>query len=153
MTDRPENACDPGAAPQAPDAGEAAGPSPERELLARLGGLRDEFAQWFAQAARLFGAETRLFATSLLLIVALAVVAGFVVAGALLALAGAGVGALVVHGGMDPVWALLLACVALLGVAAACVVVLRRLTRHLRFTETRRMFARLGGDTDGEGRP
>ncbi|MDX5445109.1 MAG: hypothetical protein LPJ87_03525 [Zoogloeaceae bacterium] len=123
--------------------------SSERELLSRLGELRDEFAEWVKQGARLFGAESRLFVSSLLLIVMLAVTAAFVVAGALLVLVGAGVVSLVVHGGMDPVLSMLLATLVLFAIALVCFFCMRGLTRHLRFAESRRMVARLtGGSQD-----
>lgn len=133
------------------DSPEAEPPS-ERELLARLGALRDEFAEWVTQGARLFGAESRLFASSLLLIVVLGVTAAFVIAGALVFLVGAAVLLLIVHGGVDPVIAVLLATLVLFVVAAGCFLGMRALTRHLRFTESRRMLARLTGGEGPDGR-
>lgn len=121
------------------------GGSPERELLARLGELRDEFADWMKQGARLFGAESKLFVSSLLLIAILAVTAAFVMAGALLFLVLAMVLLLIEHGGMDPVLATLLATIALTAIAGVCFLLMRGLTRHLRFTESRRMLARITG--------
>ena len=117
----------------------------ERELLARLGELRDEFADWVKQGAKLFGAESKLFASTLLLIVMLAVTAAFVIAGALLFLVAAMVLLLIEHGGMDPVIAALLATLALVAIAVGCLLCMRGLTRHLRFTESRRMLSRLTG--------
>lgn len=125
------------------------GPS-EQALLAQLGQMRDEFSEWVKQGARLFGAESRLFASSLLLIVVLAVTAAFVIAGALLFLVGAMVLLLIEHGGMDPVAAALLATITLFAIAVFCFLYMRSLTRHLRFTESRRMLARITG---GEGPP
>lgn len=125
----------------------------EPQLLARLGELRDEFAEWLKQGARLFGAESKLFASSLLLIVILAVTAAFVLAGASVFLGGAAVLLLIVHGGMDPVIAMLIGTLALCAIAAGCLFRMRGLTRHLRFTESRRMLSRLAGGNapDGDG--
>lgn len=136
----------PGLPPPAASAPDGA-PS-ERELIARLGELRDEFAGWVAEGARLLGAESRLFASSLLLIVILAVTAGFVIAGALLFLVGAIVLSLIVHAGLDPALAALLASIALFGVAVGCFFGVRALKKHLQFNESRRLLARLSG-TDG----
>jgi predicted membrane chloride channel (bestrophin family) len=111
----------------------------------------DEFSEWIKQGARLFGAESRLFVSSLLLIVMLAVTAAFVIAGALLVLVGAGVLLLIVHGGMDPVLAMVLASLVLFMIAVACFLCLRGLTKHLRFTESRRMLGRLTGAGQGDG--
>jgi hypothetical protein len=125
---------------------------PEQDLLARLGELRDEFTGWVKQGARLFGAESKLFASSLLLIMILGVTAGFVIAGALLFLVGAGALSLVFHAGMDPVIAVLLATLVLFVIAIVCFFCMRNLTRHLRFTESRRMLTRLsGGSGPDEG--
>ena len=128
------------------------GPS-EPQLLARLGELRDDFASWLKQGAKLFGAESKLFASSLLLIVILAVTAAFVLAGASVFLGGAAVLLLIVHGGMDPVIAMLIGTLALCTIAAICLFRMRGLTRHLRFTESRRMLSRLAGGNspDGDG--
>lgn len=126
----------------------------EREILAQIGELRDEFSQWLKQGAKLFGAESKLFASSLLWIVALAVISFFVISGALIFLISAVVLALIVHVGMDPGLAALLAAFSLLAIAGICFICIRNLTRHLRFTESRRLLARLTqtsrSDDDGE---
>lgn len=127
---------------------DASGPAPEgtpseREILAQMGDLRDELSQWVKQGASLVGAESKLFVSSLLGIVALAVASAFVLAGALLFLVTAFVLSLIVHGGMDPALAALLAAFLLLAIVALCFFGMRRLARHLRFTESRRLLTRL----------
>ena len=108
-----------------------------------MGDLREELSQWVKQGASLVGAESKLFVSSLLGIVALAVASAFVLAGALLFLVTAFVLSLIVHGGMDPALAALLAAFLLLAIVALCFFGMRRLARHLRFTESRRLLTRL----------
>lgn len=111
-----------------------------RRAGSELGGvLRD--------TAALVGVEGRLFATALLFILVLAVALGFVLAGAVLAVGVALVLLLVVHAGLDPVLATLLGLIALLFFAGLLAWRIRALTRHLRFTHSRRALAGLTGST------
>lgn len=149
------NQCDrepEGAVHDDPPGGEAA-PAPGNELIAHLKQIGAEFAELFREGARLIGAESRLFATTLLLIATLLIVLGFVVAGALVLLGVAFVLLLIRYGGLDPVIAVLIVMLALVGLAAGIVGWVRGLTRHLRFSESRRMLARIsanGQDTHKE---
>jgi len=140
-----------GAAQHDPPGGGAA-PAPGNELIAHLKQISEEFAELFREGARLVGSESRLFATTLLLIATLAIVLGFVIAGALVLLGVAFILLLIRHAGLDPVIAVLIVVLALVGLAAGIVVWVRGLTRHLRFRESRRMFARISasGQNDHE---
>lgn len=97
------------------------------------------------ETAALVGVEGRLFVTALLFILVLAVALGFVLAGVMVLVGVALVLLLVVHGGLDPVLATVIGMLALLAIAGVIGWRIRVLTRHLRFTHSRRALAGLAG--------
>lgn len=141
---------------QEPAAGEAEAmedpPPPESELVGSLKRLGDELVDLFRAGADLVTAESRLFASSLLLIVVLAVVAGFLVAGAVIFIGATVALLLMQYGGLDAVIAVLLVTVTMLVAIVGIVLWMRGLSRHLRFEHSRQMLAELAARKPKEDR-
>jgi hypothetical protein len=133
-------------APQTP-------PASQNDLISALKQIGDEFTGLFGEIARLLGVESRLFISSLLMIAILAVLAGFVLAGAVVFLGAALALLLTVHGGLDPVIAVLLVVVTLIVSAAGIFLWIRRLARNLKFNHSRRMLAELATRKPTEAKP
>lgn len=128
--------------PATEDAG-ANPPPPDDELAGHFRRVGDEFAELFRSISRLLGAESRLFASTLLLVLSLAVLAGLLTAAAVVFVCAAVVLVLVRQGGLDPAVAVLLVVLVLLAVVAGIFRWIRGLSADLRFRHSRRMLAEL----------
>lgn len=125
----PESATDSSATDAAPDAA--------RVLLSDLHRIGNGFADLARDGLALLKAESKLFASALVLILVLAVTTGFLLAGATLLLVAAPVVLLVELGWLGPTLALVAVLVMLLVMAAVLLLMIRRLGRDLLFRRSR----------------
>ena len=125
----PESATDSSATDAAPDAA--------RVLLSDLHRIGNGFADLARDGLALLKAESKLFASALVLILVLAVMTGFLLAGATLLLVAAPVVLLVELGWFGPTLALVAVVAMLLLMAALLLLMIRRLGHDLLFRRSR----------------
>ena len=112
-------------------------PDAARVVLSDLTRIGHGFADLARDGLDLLRAESRLFASALVLILVLAVMTGFLLAGATLLLVAAPVVLLVELGWVGPTLALLAVVVMLVLVAMLLLLMIRRLGRDLLFRRSR----------------
>ena len=125
----PESATDSSGADAAPDAA--------RVVLSDLHRIGNGFADLARDGLALLKAESKLFASALVLILVLAVMTGFLLAGATLLLVAAPVVLLVELGWFGPTLALVAVVAMLLLMAALLLLMIRRLGHDLLFRRSR----------------
>lgn len=125
------------------DAAQQAAETRVQEEIAALGQLGGDALSWFQGSVKLMGTEARLFLASLLLVVALAAMAGLLIAGAFIFLGAAAVLMLVREGGISPPLAAFIGAVALCASAVAAYAWIRRVAREMGFARTRKSWAAL----------
>ncbi|MFN3714111.1 MAG: phage holin family protein [Alcanivoracaceae bacterium] len=119
-------------------------------LVRDLSRISAGFADLFRDSVALLKAESRLFASTLLLILVLAVVTGFLLAGATLLLVATPVVLLIELGWVGPTAALVAVLVMLVLVAVLLMRLIARLGRELVFRRSRAALGRWSGrDQDG----
>lgn len=123
--------------PTAETSGADAAPDAARVVLSDLSRIGNGFADLARDGLALLKAESKLFASALVLILVLAVMTGFLLAGATLLLVAAPVVLLVELGWFGPTLALVAVVVMLLLMAALLLLMIRRLGRDLLFRRSR----------------
>lgn len=136
VTSEPEDTLPP---PEpAPETSSAdAAPDAARVVLSDLSRIGNGFADLGRDGLALLRAESKLFASALVLILVLAVMTGFLLAGATLLLVAAPVVLLVELGWLGPTLALVAVVVMLMVTAALLLLLIRRLGRDLLFRRSR----------------
>ncbi len=122
-----------------------------QEEIAALGQLGGDVLSWLQGSVKLMGTEARLFLASLLLVVALAAMAGLLIAGAFIFLGAAAVLMLVREGGISPPLAAFIGAVALCASAVAAYAWIRRVAREMGFARTRKSWAALFRSSGSSG--
>lgn len=112
-------------------------PDAARVVLSDLSRIGNGFADLARDGLALLKAETKLFASALVLILVLAIMTGFLLAGATLLLVAAPVVLLVELGWFGPTLALVAVLVTLLVMAALLLLMIRWLGRDLLFRRSR----------------
>lgn len=114
-----------------------AAPDAARVVLSDLSRIGNGFADLARDGLALLKAESKLFASALVLILVLAVMTGFLLAGATLLLVAAPVVLLVELGWFGPTLALVVVVLLLLVMAVLLLLMIRRLGRDLLFRRSR----------------
>jgi hypothetical protein len=136
VTSEPEDKLPP--SEPAPETSSADGaPDAARVVLSDLSRIGHGFADLARDGLDLLRAESRLFASALVLILVLAVMTGFLLAGATLLLVAAPVVLLVELGWVGPTLALVAVVLLLVLVAMLLLLMIRRLGRDLLFRRSR----------------
>lgn len=136
VTGEPEDTLPP-SEPPADTSGTDAAPDAARVVLSDLSRIGNGFADLARDGLALLKAESKLFASALVLILVLAVMVGFLLAGATLLLVAAPVVLLVELGWFGPTLALVVVVLLLLVMAVLLLLMIRRLGRDLLFRRSR----------------